>query len=442
MHTARTRPANWSSARGHPLAIDVTRAGISGPDGYVKWLERMSGGVVAELDHLGQRVGSLTADHETSISATMALSIERLGGNAVSVLTVSACYAPLPIPLSIIDDIVDDGGLEAIRACELAVDELERASLARVATDDTVTVHRLVQLVVQQLLGVTQELVLAHHEAVAGVIMGLTAEMDQGLVAGPYRHHFELSRSLQMHEETAYALAGWQGLYLLLAGQYSDAALHFQHVLQHYAATLGGADPRTLSAAQYLAVVLDGTWERRRRVRIDAVGLRRLRHLVGRRPPTDVADVDGTWWVAADGRPLRRGDRDRRGGAGGLRTDRRRTADGGGGTGTPGRCVPHGRPTGHCDPALRGVRRVRHPGPRPPPTGSCSTSASRWLPPTAGPIASRKRSRWRPQPPTTWHRCWGHSTPTHDRERRWDGCTWRANVAPKRWQCWRNSLMR
>jgi len=241
---------------GHPLAIDVTRAGISGPDGYVKWLERMSGGVVAELDHLGQRVGSLTADHETSISATMALSIERLGGNARVVLTALACYAPLPIPLSIIDDIVDDGGLEAIRACELAVDELERASLARVATDDTVTVHRLVQLVAQQLLGVTQELVLAHHEAAAGVIMGLTAEMDQGLVAGPYRHHFELSRSLQMHEETAYALAGWQGLYLLLAGQYSDAALHFQHVLQHYAATLGGADPRTLSAAQYLAVAL------------------------------------------------------------------------------------------------------------------------------------------------------------------------------------------
>ena len=38
---------------GHPLAIDVTRAGISGPDGYVKWLERMSGGVVAELDRSG-----------------------------------------------------------------------------------------------------------------------------------------------------------------------------------------------------------------------------------------------------------------------------------------------------------------------------------------------------------------------------------------------------
>ena len=88
---------------GHPLAIDVTRAVISGPGGYVKWLERMSGVVVAELDHLGQRVGSLTADHETSISATMALSIERLGGNARVVLTALACYAPPPIPLSIID---------------------------------------------------------------------------------------------------------------------------------------------------------------------------------------------------------------------------------------------------------------------------------------------------------------------------------------------------
>ena len=241
---------------GHPLAIDVTRAGINGPDGYAEWLTRMAAGAVAELDHLGQRVGSLTADHETSISATMGLSIERLSEATQYTLIGLAALPPLPIPLGIIDDVVDDGGAAAVRTTELAIDELERASLVVVGADNTVAVHRLVQLVAEQLMGITSEVKVALHERAAVALGPVLHEMRAVAVAAPYRHHHELSRALYTTGEVATGLEYWDACYLFLSGRYEESSQRLQHVLGNLGPTLGEADPTVLNAGITWAAVL------------------------------------------------------------------------------------------------------------------------------------------------------------------------------------------
>lgn len=242
---------------GHPLAIDMTRAGINGPGGYTEWLQRMSAGAVVELEHLGRRVGSLAADHETSISAAMALSIQRLDADAQAMLRALACLVPLPIPIGLIAH--DMGGdAEAIRVCEGVADQLERASLARIGSDSTVTLHRVVQLVAQQVLGVTDEQVAIVHESVANAIFATLVEMRGAAVAGPYRHCFELARTLRLDVDgdTNFSLGYWQGWYLYLSGQYAEASERLEHLLGVLIPAVGDADEAVLQVAFTWAAVL------------------------------------------------------------------------------------------------------------------------------------------------------------------------------------------
>ncbi|MEQ1702118.1 MAG: tetratricopeptide repeat protein [Ilumatobacteraceae bacterium] len=208
-------------------------------------------------EHLGRRVGSLAADHETAIAATMALSIQRLDADAQAMLRALACLAPVPIPISLIAH--DMGGdAEAIRVCEEVADQLERASLARIGSDSTVTLHRVVQLVAQQVLGVTAEQVVTVHESVAAAIFATLVEMRGAAVAGPYRHCFELARTLRLDVdgETYISLEYWQGWYLGLSGQYAEASERLERLLNLLIPAVGDADEAVLQVAFAWAGVL------------------------------------------------------------------------------------------------------------------------------------------------------------------------------------------
>jgi tetratricopeptide (TPR) repeat protein len=236
---------------GHALALDVTRAGVTGPNGYTAWLDRLrseTATVVATLDLLGELAGSLTADHSTSVATTLAMSIDRLDADARAVLELCACFDSLPIPFDMLDAM-----LEPDRR-RLGTTKLGCASLATVGADETITLHRLVIVVDRIVSGLEATPILDAQVAAAEALAGAMSAIQSTHLAQPFANHFRLAQSLHLVPAKRHDVDHWCGWFLQLSGRELESVPLLERVVGERLEELGESHPDTLIARVSLAI--------------------------------------------------------------------------------------------------------------------------------------------------------------------------------------------
>jgi hypothetical protein len=235
---------------GHALALDVTRAGVTGPSGYSEWLDRLKSETerfVGTLDLLGELAGSLTADHSNSVATTLAMSINRLDTDAQAVLEICACFDSLPIPFDMLDQM-----LEADHR-RLGTTRLGNASLATVGPRETLTLHRLVIHVARVVNGLTPDRLLTQRSVAAEALAESMSVVPTTGVASRHKVQFGLAQSLGLPPAARHTVNRWSGIFLQFSGRFSEAIALFEQVLADRIEILGTQHPDTLTSRANLA---------------------------------------------------------------------------------------------------------------------------------------------------------------------------------------------
>jgi tetratricopeptide (TPR) repeat protein len=279
-----------------PLALEQAAAYLeqthTAPDQYLQLLRTRA----PDLFALGR-----PATSEQTIATIWALSLQRLGVEAPAaedLLVLCAFLAPDDIPRWLLEDhpdVLPEPLADAVQdrvAFQQALGALGQYSMASV-TDETVSVHRLVQAVVRHGVSPEQRTIWAatavqlvaaafpeHAEYVETWPIAMQL-LPQALAAG---EHADAVRAEPMAVAAVFHGAG---RYLWGRGDLDNARALFERALAIHEAHLGADDPTTAKSLNYLAVVLrdQGRLDRARILHERALAIREA-HLGADHPDT------------------------------------------------------------------------------------------------------------------------------------------------------------